>query len=417
MSEASRIRVTVERWSVRAAITGAWFCLLLSLACAQSPTPSLLDPGVAALLHHNYDLAITCFTENIHRNPSDPYNYLNRGVAYKYKGDFDDALADYNQAIRINPRMAQAYGNRGVLLENKGNLDSALADFNQALQLNPQSANFSGMRGKLYLKKGDYVKALSDFDDALRLNPSLVSAQTGRAEALALENAAPAANPAPVIAPSQEPVPAKPPPLTSISLPSTALPTNAEGFPDAAPPPDLSLPGKLTILGQELALKDQKTSPDKSQFIAEYIPAGSTWDDYTLLFAIRFHRGEYTAPVIKAERLGATILALKPREPLANAAVFKSTDGKSALVDFILSSKDFSLEAHTGYLEHNFWRYTNSNGGMLSYQIARRIYSSKSSGQEILAFMKGITPMRPSLSTEINNPQLPVPKLAQGATP
>jgi hypothetical protein len=402
MIRATGFHVVAGRRLLHAALTGSWVCLLFSLAGAQTQKPPSL-PGVDELLHHNYDLAIARFTEDIRLDPSNPLSYLDRGVAYKYKGDFDDALADYNHAIGINPRLAAAYGNRGVLFEEKGDLDSALTDFNQAVQLNPQSANFFTDRGKFYFKKHDYGKALSDFDDALRLNPAFAPALKGRAAALALENGAAPPNAVPRVSTNWQ-----------SASPATSLPANAMGLPDPAPPStDSGLPGKLTILGQELTLKDQKTAPDGSEFIAEYIAAGSTWDDDTLLFAIRFHAGDNTDPVVKATRLAETILARKSREPLVNASVFKSADGKAALVDFLLQSKDFNLDLHTGYLEHNFWRFTNSNGGMLSYQIARRIYASKSTGPEILDFIKGIGPLRTSLSKEINNPQLPVPKIAQ----
>ena len=82
--------------------------------------------------------------------------------------------------------------------------------------------------------------------------------------------------------------------LTSISpfvfadVPQTQAPV----FPKAAPensasgPDAQKLPEKITILGHELNLKEQKGDPN-GQCIAEYIEADKTWENWTWMFSVR----------------------------------------------------------------------------------------------------------------------------------
>ena len=171
------------------------------------------------------------------------------------------------------------------------------------------------------------------------------------------------------------------------------------------------LPDKITILGQELVLKNEGVDADGG-FLAEYIPSFSTWDDWTLLFAIRIFPGPNFDPDALAQEKVGQILAMKQTQPLSNGQAWKKPDGKTALADFIECSPDFTSDLHHGLMEHNFWRYSKVENGVLAYQIARRIYASKSSGEEMLAFIKSIRLLRGSIFTEIDNPRLPIPVLA-----
>jgi cytochrome c-type biogenesis protein CcmH/NrfG len=64
--------------------------------------------GQAALKQHNVDVAITAFTDAIHRDPKNAEAYYLRGVAYGEKGDAVRAIADRTKAIRLKPALANS---------------------------------------------------------------------------------------------------------------------------------------------------------------------------------------------------------------------------------------------------------------------------------------------------------------------
>ncbi len=170
------------------------------------------------------------------------------------------------------------------------------------------------------------------------------------------------------------------------------------------------LPNKITILGQELSLKEQKDNGSQG-FIAEYIPSDKTWDNWNLMFAVRFVPGENLDPETSARGTAANILEKRSIDPIANAAVLTSEKGKGALVDFVVSSGG-KTNTLPNIIEHNIWRFFKSKKGLVSYQIARRVYSSQSSGKEMRAFLKDIAKLRSLLVQELYNPKLPMPNVA-----
>ena len=162
-------------------------------------------------------------------------------------------------------------------------------------------------------------------------------------------------------------------------------------------------PDKLIILGKEVCLKEKQSDPSKG-FLAEYIPSGNTWDNWNLMFAVRFMLGENLDPFASAKSTESNILERKKNgDPVANAQVFISKDGKSAVVDFLISSENI--------YEHNVWRFFKSKKGVVSYQIARRMYTSNNSVEEIKTFIKDIAKLREQLFNELNKQELPMPNI------
>ena len=162
-----------------------------------------------------------------------------------------------------------------------------------------------------------------------------------------------------------------------------------------------SSPAKtVTVLGKTLALKDTKGGGAGEKFIAEYIPANETFDNFTLMFASRFIPDPHLDPLASAEATANRISARKQSDPLANAAVFKSDDGKSAVVDFLMSQGKVT--------EHNVFRYFTTPKGLVSLQVARRMYDNDTNDDEIKDFIKTIPTKRVAILKELMRSDLPI---------
>jgi hypothetical protein len=160
-----------------------------------------------------------------------------------------------------------------------------------------------------------------------------------------------------------------------------------------------SLPASVTVLGKTLMLKDSQGGGTGSKFIAEYIPGGESFDNWTLMFASRFEPGAGLDPMASAAAAANRIsLRKQSGDLLANSAVFKSPDGKSVVIDF--------LSSEGGIIEHNVFRYFRTPKGLASFQIARRIYKAEQS--DIQAFIRSIKTKRNEIVSELMRADLPV---------
>jgi hypothetical protein len=162
-----------------------------------------------------------------------------------------------------------------------------------------------------------------------------------------------------------------------------------------------SLPKSVIVLGKALVLKDSHGGGPGDQFIAEYIPGNETFDNWTLMFASRFSPGAGLDPMASAMTTANRISARKQSgDLLANSAVFKSSDGKSVVIDFLTSEGNV--------IEHNVFRYFNTHNGLVSIQIARRIYSDKATQSDIQAFIRSIKTKRNQIVSQSMRADLPV---------
>ena len=164
-------------------------------------------------------------------------------------------------------------------------------------------------------------------------------------------------------------------------------------------------PATVTIMGQQLVLKNQQGDTRQGPLLLEYIPPDETFEDWDLMFAVRFVRGEHMDPEASAQATAANVLERRKTDPIAHATVLKNDgDHHSALVDFLVSSG-----TSADMLEHNLWRFFKANGGMVTYQIARRAYASRRTPAEMEQFIKGIRALRPQLLNELFRSDLPIP--------
>jgi hypothetical protein len=183
--------------------------------------------------------------------------------------------------------------------------------------------------------------------------------------------------------------------LAALAIQSLCIPCSTAARGSAAPK-------SVTVLGHVLVLKDMQGGGAGQAALAEYIPAGETLENWTLMFALRFAPGDLDPKASAA----ATVQNIQTRkrngqDPLANCGVFASKDGKSVNVDFLVSTTSPQL------LEHNIMRYVKVKDGLETIQIARRIYGNQSSQAKVTAFIKNIPTLRTKLFQEIGRPDLP----------
>lgn len=161
---------------------------------------------------------------------------------------------------------------------------------------------------------------------------------------------------------------------------------------------DNTLPKSLTIIGRSLTIKENKG--DSIGFIAEYIAQNETFDNWTTMFALRFVPGKELNPHASAIVTANKIKERKAKgDVIANSMVLESNDKKSVAVDFLISDGNI--------YEHNIWRYIKTENGLVSYQIARRIYSSNS--DDIKKFITSVPQAREKILNEITRKDLPMP--------
>lgn len=161
-----------------------------------------------------------------------------------------------------------------------------------------------------------------------------------------------------------------------------------------------TMPEKIVVMGQELTLKEQKGDV-KRGFIAEYIPQAATWDNWRLLFAIRFMPGTNIDPASLAQAFIEDV-AKKKREgdPVANGQVLSNPKKGLFAVDFIISS--LGTSSKEVFFEHNVFVFFKVPKGIISYQIARRSYAKVDSKQAIAKFILEIPTLVDPMITELS---------------
>jgi tetratricopeptide (TPR) repeat protein len=130
---------------------------------------------------HEYDKAITHYTEALRRNPNDAILHMGRGCCWHFKGQWAKAIADYSEAIRLNPKDASAFSNRAAAWRRIGESDKALADDAEAKRLAPRDAVAFFRDGCMWSEKGENDKAIDEFTEAIRLGPDFCFAYFHRA--------------------------------------------------------------------------------------------------------------------------------------------------------------------------------------------------------------------------------------------
>jgi len=159
-------------------------------------------------------------------------------------------------------------------------------------------------------------------------------------------------------------------------------------------------PEAVTILDTPLVLKYHQTK--NGQTIFEYTQDNETLEQWSLMFAVRVLPGKNLSPYASVQATAQKIAARKKQgDPVANSLVMKSDDGDSYAIDFLISEGTL--------IEHNVFRYLKTEGGMMSYQIARRVDISRDGSETVQQFIKAIPNERGRILRELLRKDLPVP--------
>jgi hypothetical protein len=145
----------------------------------------LSTDGIIATGNHDWNKAITIYTELIRREPNNGFYDSLRARAFYMIGSYDRAIEDYTRAIDLLDKkkeqdsklkgilikaMGESYSGRGACWCKKGDYTRSASDFETAHALGiPLSYYFD--RAECYREKGEYNRALVDYEKSLRISP------------------------------------------------------------------------------------------------------------------------------------------------------------------------------------------------------------------------------------------------------
>lgn len=162
------------------------------------------------------------------------------------------------------------------------------------------------------------------------------------------------------------------------------------------------MPEKIVVMGQDLRLKFQEGDAKKG-FIAEYIPQNETWDNWRLLYAVRFTPNKNIDLISIGQEVMKNIAKKKKEgDPIANGRIFRNIKESSIGVDFLISS--LGTPEKELFYEHNVFIYSNTPKGIVSYQIARRVYDKVDSPNATKKFIIDIPSSVNQMITELSSP-------------
>lgn len=164
-------------------------------------------------------------------------------------------------------------------------------------------------------------------------------------------------------------------------------------------------PDSIFLNGVTLVKKHEQQNAEG--FIAEYLPESQSLDSWTTLFAVRFFWGASYSPYDSVIAASRNVIEEKRKgDEIANYK--RIEDPKAGLfgIDFFISG---NYNGKPTAYEHNVFRYVKIPNGMISYQLARRIYLEKSNNEAIDTFISEIDKVGPQMWNELQRTDLPKP--------
>lgn len=138
---------------------------------AQNLKAQLNQCAVDCQLEHNYEQAISFFSDVIRLFPTDSIAYMDRGIAREEQKDLVGAIADFSLQIAVDSMSADSYFLRAMVKEKMGNDTGAIADYLKVSYWDDGNADAHFFRGLLRLKALDFQGAMVDIQQTLIANP------------------------------------------------------------------------------------------------------------------------------------------------------------------------------------------------------------------------------------------------------
>ena len=104
--------------------------------------------------------------------PNDTEAYYNRGMAYYKEHEYDKAITAFSEVIKLHPEFTEVYVKRASVYFQIGGFECAIQDYDQVLELKPKFAEIYAARGimSLHVEKWESAKLDLTFARNLRVN-------------------------------------------------------------------------------------------------------------------------------------------------------------------------------------------------------------------------------------------------------
>lgn len=119
----------------------------------------------------NSDVDIKKLTEEIEKNPKNPYCYLDRAQGYFNLNMLENALEDINKALDLHTKDWQIFAHKGDVLAYLLRYDEAIECLSKAIEAEPKDAFLYGRRGFCFFNNKDYASAIKDYKMFIKLDP------------------------------------------------------------------------------------------------------------------------------------------------------------------------------------------------------------------------------------------------------
>tara|TARA_B100001250_G_scaffold188793_1_gene162217 strand:+ start:3741 stop:5498 length:1758 start_codon:yes stop_codon:yes gene_type:complete len=120
----------------------------------------------------SWDTAISIWTDNIIKSPSNPVPYWSRAKEYFKIGKYGKAIDDYTSAIDLNSNLVTIIGERGLAYEKQNMFNHAISDYSKMADLNKNdSGKWYRKIGVIHTRNGDYNKALVYWNKSIFSEP------------------------------------------------------------------------------------------------------------------------------------------------------------------------------------------------------------------------------------------------------
>lgn len=145
-----------------------------------SPARRSMRQGDVAYDRGDLELAISCYSDVLRRDPDNSRAYLHRAEAHNQRREYEQAVKDCTEAIRLAPS-ARGYASRGAARIGQRDFSGALGDLDIAVKMDPSDAyaRYDHGRANSLLHLDDL--AVHDLTEAIRLKPDLPHVYTLRA--------------------------------------------------------------------------------------------------------------------------------------------------------------------------------------------------------------------------------------------
>lgn len=148
--------------------------------------------------------------------------------------------------------------------------------------------------------------------------------------------------------------------------------------------------------------------PNENYYAQEYLPADEKPATFNQMLTLHLFVTETETKNAAQQKINE-LESRKKTDPLCNYVLNESPDGKEFMLDFLLGE---SKENKMTIAEFNVYRYKQIEPGNNKKAILVFVYSKRSYGNDITAFLSGLGKERTKYLNEMISTKIPVVKIA-----